>query len=113
MKRSSVRLTLQVRQPDGELKPVELLVHPPNVETFTALTNERVWERIAEQDGKDKSGLFLEVFAALLSRTDKERGTAEWLRQNLEPDDLGLIVEAVGSLFGMERKTDPGEAKAP
>jgi hypothetical protein len=110
-KRESAHVTVEVRQPDGTFKPVELVVHPPNMRAVRGLAASGVFERISRSEPEAVLG-FLEILAILIGRTDPEHGTVGWLEENLEADDIPAVIEVVTALLGMERNTLPN-AESP
>lgn len=117
MKRSSVRVTIEVRQPDGSLVTTELVLHPPTFAIHEAIAEAGIYERLTRAKTDAESvGVFLEMAAVLLSRFDRERGQVDWLKRNLEGDDISKVVEGVIDLFGLKdraEKKSPGEAGSP
>ena len=99
-KRESVKLVLQVRQADGSLQPVDLLVHPPTVGGMDAIV------------ALGENSTALQIFAVLLSRSDPTHGDAAWLKANVETEDMPDLVDVIKRLMPEPKEKDPN-AESP
>jgi len=101
----SVTVRFRVRQADGSLGDLDLVVHPPNLRVAC-----RMDELGLFKDPAHTVRDFVTVFGLLLSRTDPVHGSFDWLMDNLEGDDFKSVVDVVTRLMGLkgrEAKDDP------
>jgi len=92
--RKSMELTIGERDLEtGEVKPVRLLVHPPTVDTVIRLTEKGDFNPLV-------------LLAGLLERSDMAHGL-DWLRANVEAEDLEAVKDTVTKLLGLERAAGP------